>query len=100
MKSEEYIKRMSEKLMDIAKNKQAINPAKELTAVEFTAKKDGISTSAENTTLLRTICMTSERNALFLPCYHVICCLQCGINNLENCVVCRQPIEEITRVFL
>ncbi len=40
------------------------------------------------------ICMESERNVVFKPCLHLICCETCGFGKIGNdCPECHTPIE-------
>nr|WIE95435.1 hypothetical protein [Microctonus hyperodae filamentous virus] len=45
------------------------------------------------------ICCTNEINVIFLPCSHVIACVDCAVV-LQTCAVCRQPIDECKRAYL
>jgi len=46
------------------------------------------------------VCLTTPRNLLFLPCRHLSCCETCGSNDtIQICVICRVPIETKIRVF-
>lgn len=42
------------------------------------------------------ICMDKQRNILFLPCNHLICCEQCSIEAIykDQCPSCKQNIED------
>ncbi|WP_368732208.1 RING-HC finger protein [Klebsiella pneumoniae] len=45
------------------------------------------------------ICLTSERNIVFLPCKHCCTCANCGLG-LDWCAVCREPIRELMKIYL
>lgn len=45
------------------------------------------------------VCLTSERNILFLPCKHCCTCSSCGLM-FDNCVFCREPITSIMNIYL
>lgn len=45
------------------------------------------------------ICMINPKEIIFLPCAHLTTCQECGIS-LEECVICRQYITHIARVFI
>lgn len=41
------------------------------------------------------ICMEKQRNVIFIPCYHLICCQNCGLTNVSNeCPECKKKIEK------
>lgn len=45
------------------------------------------------------VCLSSERNILFLPCNHCCTCTTCGLS-VDNCVYCRAPIKSVMKIFL
>lgn len=45
------------------------------------------------------ICFEDELCIVFLPCRHIIACVDCAIA-LTDCPVCRQPLEATVRAFL
>lgn len=45
------------------------------------------------------ICMSRQRNALLLPCRHVLCCTECAFR-IKNCPICRKPVSERVPVML
>lgn len=46
------------------------------------------------------ICMDAKYEAVFVPCGHMCCCLQCSEKEIENCPLCRSDIERIIHVRL
>lgn len=41
------------------------------------------------------ICMEKQRNVIFIPCYHLICCQNCGLTNVsDECPECKTKIEK------
>lgn len=44
------------------------------------------------------VCLTNERNVLFLPCRHLVTCPDCAVV-VEKCPVCRSQIECTVKVF-
>lgn len=44
------------------------------------------------------ICYVNEYNTIFLPCGHVIACAKCA-SSVTKCPACRQPFENVMRVF-
>ena len=49
---------------------------------------------------LCTICMEDEACFVFIPCGHEITCEKCAMNErLENCPVCRKPIEKRIKTY-
>lgn len=45
------------------------------------------------------ICFKEKLEVLFLPCRHVIACIQCAVT-LDLCAICRQPFTLTMRVGL
>lgn len=45
------------------------------------------------------ICMDSEACVVFLPCGHLVTCVNCA-PSLSDCPICRQPIKATVRTFL
>ena len=49
------------------------------------------------------ICFTRERQAVFVPCGHVVCssCSSRALNrNPPRCFTCRTPIQDALRIYL
>lgn len=46
------------------------------------------------------ICIENEKNTVFLPCAHVVCCLDCCININNKCPVCTMEIKQKIRIFI
>lgn len=52
-------------------------------------------------TNLCAICLSNPRNIVFIPCYHICACYQCGHNgSLVTCPICRRLIDDRIEVFL
>ncbi|KAE8750036.1 hypothetical protein FOCC_FOCC003160 [Frankliniella occidentalis] len=45
------------------------------------------------------ICMDSEACVVFLPCGHLVTCVNCA-PSLSDCPICRQAIKATVRTFL
>lgn len=45
------------------------------------------------------ICYKNELGVVFLPCGHIVACVDCAAA-LKNCAVCRKPLEATVRAFL
>lgn len=45
------------------------------------------------------ICYKNEVGVVFLPCGHIVACVECSVA-LKNCAVCRKPLEATVRAFL
>lgn len=45
------------------------------------------------------ICFTKQMGVVFLPCGHVVACVDCA-PALKSCAVCRKPLEATIRAFL
>lgn len=77
----------------------------EAKSTEVSPKKadDGSDLEQENRRLKeqRTckICMDNEIGVVFLPCGHLICCVQCA-PALKDCPLCRQPIHGTVKTFM
>ena len=47
-----------------------------------------------------TICKVTEKNCIFLPCKHNICCLKCAqMNEISHCTVCGSTVNDIMKIF-
>uniref|UniRef100_V5GHQ7 Apoptosis inhibitor IAP n=1 Tax=Anoplophora glabripennis TaxID=217634 RepID=V5GHQ7_ANOGL len=55
------------------------------------------SEAAEKT--LCKICFKNELGVVFLPCGHIVACVDCAAA-LKTCAVCRRPLEATVRAFL
>ena len=44
------------------------------------------------------ICLSKDKNVLFLPCAHLAACLDCSFN-LQTCPICRSKIQATVRTF-
>ena len=44
------------------------------------------------------ICLSKDKNVLFLPCAHLAACLDCSFN-LQNCPICRSKIQATVRTY-
>lgn len=49
--------------------------------------------------MLCKICYKNEMKVAFIPCGHVIACVQCAMT-LDQCAVCRQPFSMAMRVHV
>lgn len=45
------------------------------------------------------ICFKEKMKVAFIPCGHVIACIQCAMT-LDQCAVCRQPFTMVMRVYV
>lgn len=45
------------------------------------------------------LCCLAEYNTIFLPCRHVVACAKCA-SSVTKCPVCRQPFENVWRIYL
>ena len=45
------------------------------------------------------ICMINKKLALFLPCNHVCCCMDCA-EEIDICPLCRTAISDTKKVYL
>jgi hypothetical protein len=46
------------------------------------------------------ICTVRENNLVFMPCRHLACCSECGMNSsISSCHICRVPINSRIVVF-
>ena len=45
------------------------------------------------------ICLDSKVEQLFLPCSHMVCCMQCSLS-VTQCPICRKHIKATARVYL
>lgn len=56
------------------------------------------------------VCATNEKNLLFLPCFHLVCCMSCTLQMIEmelkkdanfefGCPCCRKNVTKCIRIF-
>ncbi|XP_049956247.1 putative inhibitor of apoptosis [Schistocerca serialis cubense] len=45
------------------------------------------------------ICFEKEMGVVFLPCGHIVACVDCALS-VADCPVCRQPFQNTARVYL
>lgn len=45
------------------------------------------------------ICYKDKMEVAFIPCGHVIACIQCAIT-LDQCAICRNPFNMVMRVYI
>lgn len=60
-------------------------------------RENSESQAAEKT--LCKICYKNELGVVFLPCGHIVACVDCAAA-LKNCAICRKPLEATVRAFL
>jgi len=79
------------------------NPAPEAGSSKQPTKLPSDSLELENARLKeqRTckVCMDAEVGVVFLPCGHLICCVNCA-PSLKDCAVCRTKIQGTVRTFM
>ncbi|KAH3744260.1 hypothetical protein Pelo_14345 [Pelomyxa schiedti] len=44
------------------------------------------------------VCMEHERNAVFVPCAHLVCCFECA-SIMKTCPTCRGPISSVLKIY-
>lgn len=69
---------------------------------ENTQKSSQVNPTSEsqiNDAIVCKVCLVKDRGTVFLPCGHVVACVQCA-RNLSICVVCRTKISMTVRVYL
>ena len=45
------------------------------------------------------ICMQGERDAVFVPCGHLVACMGCAQQLSQTCPICKQAVGRVQRVF-
>lgn len=46
------------------------------------------------------ICFENERDILFIPCHHLLCCRDCYFKLSQTCPICSRHIENSIQVFI
>lgn len=77
--------------------KEAVAPADTLSEKCEKISLHGGQSTVEQT--LCKICFKNELGVVFLPCGHIVACVDCAAA-LKNCAVCRKPLEASVRAFL
>ena len=52
--------------------------------------------------LLCRICFDSERETVFMPCKHMVACVQCAERSIQvfnHCPICKQSVSSIIKVI-
>jgi baculoviral IAP repeat-containing protein 7/8 len=62
-------------------------------------EEDSAAEPARGGELLCSVCLDAQREIMFSPCHHVVCCAPCA-DMVDACVVCRAPVERRVKVFL
>ena len=77
----------------IAANKLTLAPCQVNTRDAQTSEVQTLKEEIETLTSRRicTICMDLDISTLFLPCRHLVCCMQCG-EKIRYCSVCRRRV--------
>ena len=44
------------------------------------------------------VCLEAARDVVFMPCFHVVSCWNCGLR-VSECPVCRVAIQQKRRVY-
>lgn len=69
---------------------------------QLSVKKSATASADEdprNEKTLCKICYKNEVGVVFLPCGHIVACVECSAA-LKTCAVCRKPLEATVRAFL
>lgn len=93
-KGNEYIKKIKTKVNNVFKDKLNNSIIKNQNSSSKT-----LSLVPLNDSELCTICLIEKRNAVYIPCGHVVTCVKCALN-VCHCPVCREDIERAIRVYL
>ncbi|XP_016661893.1 E3 ubiquitin-protein ligase XIAP isoform X2 [Acyrthosiphon pisum] len=87
--------------MSITENNMKVNSTKRLDQLDQISNQQCKSRDPSTVpdSMLCKICYKEEMKVAFIPCGHVIACIQCALT-LEQCAVCRQPFSTVMRVHL
>ena len=96
---ENYILELEEKITKLKKKLESEKLSSELNSMQLEkCKKDN--TLLKNRTQC-IICKSNDRNILFTPCNHCVCCSECSSSLYTNvCPTCRGDINEKLVIFL
>ncbi|ENN79666.1 hypothetical protein YQE_03889, partial [Dendroctonus ponderosae] len=105
MKGPEYIQEVKDKRnprpsasSSESETKESAKEAKAEEAVAASSADEEKDKTGEEKTLCK-ICYKNEVGVVFLPCGHVVACVECS-STLKNCAICRKPLEATVRAFL
>ena len=80
----------------------AVNDIEEVKVNQVVDEPNSTQLKEENERLkherLCVICLTKDKNVLFLPCAHLAACLECSFN-MRNCPMCRSKIQATVRTY-
>jgi hypothetical protein len=49
--------------------------------------------------ILCKICLTNEMNTMFIPCSHIVACIDC-VSSVDKCPICRASYTKVAKVYL
>jgi len=84
------------------KKSNSIDCEEKLPELTFSTSIDPNKSEKNDRQMNCSICLDRQRNALIRSCNHLVTCYPCALvlfHNHHPCPVCRQPIEEIIRIF-
>lgn len=82
-----------DKSMDVGENSLGKEKMGDDTAMQLYQENERLKNER-----LCAICLTKEKNVLFLPCAHLTACLDCSFS-FQNCPMCRAKIQATVRTF-
>lgn len=80
----------------VKKEELSVPPKPEVSSSVMNTKEVDENT---NSATLCKICYAKEVGVVFLPCGHVVACVECA-PSLTQCAMCRKPLEATFRAFL
>ncbi|CAG9769571.1 unnamed protein product [Ceutorhynchus assimilis] len=101
-KGPEYINDVKQKRDPRAPSAPSSSETKEPKPEQLSVKNGEAASEKEdqrNEKTLCKICLNNEVGVVFLPCGHIVACVECSAA-LKNCAVCRKPLEATVRAFL
>ncbi|XP_030767980.1 death-associated inhibitor of apoptosis 2-like [Sitophilus oryzae] len=98
-KGPDYIKEMEKRRnpLPVSSDEETKEEASSQTSEKSEDSAEPIS-DGESKTLCK-VCYKNEVGVLFLPCGHIVSCVECA-PGLKKCPMCRKPLEGTVRAFL
>ena len=93
----------TESLADAKYNKNIKQREQHLEFLEKEIERKNKDPSLNTNLKMCPICLDKQVNAIFIPCGHISCCIDCSYiikNNNSPCPICRQDITSINQIFI
>lgn len=100
MKGKHFVEKAIRGVSDYPQETVELNTNSEISKFVATKiKREYCDDGIEEDSIICKICWKEPVKVIFIPCGHVISCIQCAVS-LEQCAICRQTLNSIMRVYI